>query len=176
MPIKYTDKELELTKSPETLDEICAAVSCGGTLPEWCALKGARFGIIAPWINGDPERLKAFSAATIMRGEWFEAVIFKQLRDIAQVDIRGALNDDGSVKPVSEWPEDLAAAVSGMKHSATTDKDGNAQENSEIKLLDKLRSLELLMKNRRMLSDRLEVSGKVSLESLVEASRSEISS
>jgi hypothetical protein len=176
MPIKLTDTEIQLTQSPDTIEDICATVSCGGTLPEWCALKKVRYGILAPWINGDPARLKAFSAATIMRGEWFEAVIFKELRDIAQLDIRGALNDDGSVKPVSEWPDELARAVSGMKHSEHTDKDGNTQDNSELKMLDKLRALELLMKNRRMLSDRVEVSGKVSLEQLVSDSRSEIPS
>lgn len=172
---KYTDIESALLAASDTLDEICASVSSGGTLPEWCELNHARFGLIAAWINSDPKRLDLYTAATVMRGEWFEQVIFKQLRGIASLDIRGALNKDGSIKPPDEWPDELALALSGFEIDELKDSDGDhSGDRKKIKLLDKLRAIELLMKNRRMLSDRVEHSGSVSLEQLVTASRTEI--
>ena len=173
MAIEYTEAEKTFTSNPKIVDQLCADTSAGGTLLEFCELHKVRFGIISPWLYQDEARRKAYEAATLARGEWFENLIFKELRGIANLDIRGALNDDGSVKPVSQWPADLARAVSAFDVSTNTDKEGNTQENRKLKLIDKLRGIELLMKNRKMLSDRVELSGKVSLEQLVEQSRAE---
>lgn len=173
MPTKYTEAEKAFFENADIVEQLCAAVASGSTLPEFCELHKVRYGIVAPWVYQDDQRRKAYGASTLARGEWFEQVVYKELRGIAQLDIRGALNNDGTVKAVSEWPDELARALSGFDISEAVGKDGDTTTNKKLKLLDKLKALELIMKNRKMLSDRIEVSGKLSLEQLVEQSREE---
>jgi hypothetical protein len=167
--MNYTEIELKLVSDPEnTIEDICASVSGGGTLPEWCDLHKVRFGVIAGWINQTPPLLTLYGRATVMRGEWFEQTIYRELRGIATLDVRGMLDEDGTIKPVSEWPDSLARSVAGLEH---TEAKGESGVNKKVKLLDKLKALELLMKSRRMLSERVEHTGRVTLEQLVEDSK-----
>lgn len=174
MPIKLTQDEIDLESNPDTIEELCANVSAGGTLPGFCELKRVRYGMIAPWVYGDPARLKAYQQATLARADWVEQTIFQQLHAIATLDLRGAYSPDGEVLPMDQWPADLARAVSGFKSEGQYSAEGeHLGDKKELKLLDKLKAIELLMKNKRMLSDRLEHSGSVSLEQLVTDSRAE---
>ncbi|WP_130731239.1 terminase small subunit [Komagataeibacter xylinus] len=68
-------------------------------------------------------------------------LIIRELARIAFSDIRGLLDDEGKMLPVSEWPADLAACVSSLK-------DGDAGR--EVKMWDKMSALEKLMKHMGM--------------------------
>lgn len=62
-----------------------------------------------------------------------------EMERIAFADIRKLLNDDGTPKPISQWSDDEAAAVSGVDHQ--TSFDGSS---TKVKLYDKQRALEKL--------------------------------
>ena len=171
--MKNTTSELSVFASgDDSMDSIAEAVCAGGTLPEWCAAHQVRFGVVAAWINSDKHRLEAYAQATAMRGEWFEQAIFKELRGIMTLDVRDLLTDDGELKPVSEWPEATARAVSGIEVDNLVGDDGKFEGTKhKVKLADKLKAIEMMMKHRRMMVDKVEHSGKLTLEALVEESR-----
>lgn len=78
------------------------------------------------------------------------ARIIETLYKIASVDARKFFNDDGTLKNVNEWDEDVGLAISSIE----TYKDGRIKT---IRLWDKVKSLELLGKQAGMFVDRVEV-------------------
>ena len=171
--MKHSNSEMTVFASvDDSMESIAESICAGGTLPEWCAANQVRFGVVAAWINSDKRRLEAYAQATAMRGEWFEQAIFKELRGIMTLDIRDLLADDGALKPVSEWPEATARAVSGIEVDNLIGDDGKFEGTKhKIRLADKLKAIEMMMKHRRMMVDKVEHSGKLTLEALVEESR-----
>lgn len=77
--------------------------------------------------------------------------VIKEDMSIAFFDIRTILNDDGSVKPVSEWPAAAGAAIASME--VLEQYEGSGKDRvfvgylKKIKLIDKGGALDRLMKH-----------------------------
>ena len=73
--------------------------------------------------------------------------------------------------PPDQWPDDIARTIAGLEVIENFDGQGDQRKQSgwtkRVKFTDKLKSIEMMMKNLNMLTDRVEVSGKVTLEDLV---------
>src|SRR5699024_166343 len=63
---------------------------------------------------------------------------------LALGDLRGLYDDDGQVLSVHEWPDDVAAMVSGI--DVTTASDG-ASSVTKVRTWDKTKSLDMLMRH-----------------------------
>lgn len=50
------------------------------------------------------------------------AINLKNIEEAASLDIRDMFNEDGTVKPVHEWPPAIAKNVTSLKFSAQTGK------------------------------------------------------
>jgi phage terminase small subunit len=90
------------------------------------------------------------------------AEVLTELKRIGFVDIRGAFEEDGSLKPLSQIPEDVARCLSGIDISderVYTDGDSTPTtiRIKKIKMLDKIKALELLGKSLAMFTDKVEV-------------------
>jgi len=98
--------------------------------------------------------------------------VLEELGRLAFSDVRKLYNADGTLKNPTEWPDDIALAVSAVEvveKTATTsldeDEDGNPTLKQEpiqvkkVKLLDKLGALNLGMQHLAMLKTRVEHSG-----------------
>lgn len=89
--------------------------------------------------------------------------VLLEVSRIAFLDIRRALNDDGSLKAITELDDDTAAAISGL--DLLEEFAGSGEERMQIgwtkklKLADKKGSLELLMRHMGMLNDKLKLQG-----------------
>lgn len=91
--------------------------------------------------------------------------VLLELCHIAFLDVRGAYDEKGRLKPVSDWPEDLAHAVAGVECDeifGASDGPGQPRQidgiAKKLKLAPKDRALEMLAKYYKLLTDKTEVS------------------
>ncbi len=78
--------------------------------------------------------------------------ILNALLNIAEIDPRKLFEKDGTLKPLSEFTDDVAATISSIE---SDDKNG---EIKKVKFWDKVRALELLGKHLKMFTDKTELS------------------
>lgn len=77
--------------------------------------------------------------------------VLRRLVEIDQMDLLDILNEDGALKPVSEWPPVWRSYVSGMDLSEIFEGAGDQRQMigflKKIKWPDKVKNLELLGKH-----------------------------
>jgi len=89
--------------------------------------------------------------------------VLQEVMRLAFLDIRKALNPDGSLKAITELDDDTAAAISGL--DLLEEFAGHGEDRMQIgwtkklKLADKKGALELLMRHMGMLNDKLKLQG-----------------
>lgn len=178
----YTPAERALIAKPELMATICAHVAAGGTVqglcdtwnrkPELGATGLVRFGAIWQWIVTNDERRKMWLDTNNMVAQADEARLKELARGIAFSDIRSLLDDQGRVRPISEWPAEASMLVAGLDVAEMFEKgEGNVQELvgilKKVKLADRLKAGEFLAKLSGLLIEKREISGKVGLETIV---------
>ena len=102
----------------------------------------------------------AVEAAMKLRGEQTAISQDRVLRELAKVaffNVKNALNNDGSVRPISELDDDTAAALTSVDIIEIGGGEGVVIR--RVRLADKLRALELLGRHLAMFRERVEVSG-----------------
>lgn len=73
--------------------------------------------------------------------------VLKRLVEIDQMDVKDILNDDGTIKPILEWPRSWRTTLSGMDITELSN-DGDIEAIlKKVKWPDKVRNLELLGKH-----------------------------
>jgi phage terminase small subunit len=90
-------------------------------------------------------------AKVVEKCELDAADVLKILAQLATADIRKAYNPDGTIKPIHEIPDDIAAAISSVE------SDDNSGEIKKFKLLDKSKALEMIGKYLKMFVERTEL-------------------
>lgn len=89
--------------------------------------------------------------------------VLQEVARIAFLDLRKALNADGSLKAITELDDDTAAALAGL--DLLEEFEGHGEDRQQIgwtkkmKLADKVRALELLMRHMGMLNDKVKLQG-----------------
>lgn len=94
--------------------------------------------------------------------------VLMRLVEIDQMDVLDILNDDGSLKPIREWPKIWRTTLSGFDLSSTImsmNEDSIETILKKIKWPDKVKNLELIGKHVDVnaFKERLEVSGTVTI-------------
>ena len=82
----------------------------------------------------------------------------RALREAARLaysDIRELYDDNGQLKPLKQWPDDLAAAVGGVEfvRRNVDGADGHSDDVIKVKLWDKPKNLELLFRHLGLLKE-----------------------
>jgi phage terminase small subunit len=108
--------------------------------------------------------------------------ILRELARIGMSDIRGLFDEDGNALPIKQWPEDLARAVAAVEvleqfeyhtpgfHCVQCGKKADKElvgTLKKFKFWPKDRGLEMLGRNRKLFTDKVEHSGAITLEQLV---------
>lgn len=99
--------------------------------------------------------------------------VMREVGRVALSDIRCLFDADGRLLPIKKWPEDIARAVAGVevvKRNVYSD-DGKLDDVIKIKLLDKGRQLENLMKHHGKLTEKVELTGAVDIVDRLAAGR-----
>lgn len=105
--------------------------------------------------------------------------VLLRLVEIDQMDVLDILNDDGSLKPISQWPKIWRTTLSGFDLSSTIiNMNEDAIENilKKIKWPDKVKNLELIGKHVDVMAfkERLEVSGNITIADRMAAARKRV--
>jgi hypothetical protein len=165
------DREYHFFLDPNRMDHITLHVANGGSLID--IAKGAMipYSKIMAWIRADKVRLDKYTAALDDRREWAKESVLSEIRSLGMFDIRKLLNDNGKIKPVSEWPDEIARAVVGIDVSEEYEGFGDERHQSgwlkKIKTVDKLKSLEMVAKNLSLLIEKHDVRHEVTLDQLI---------
>lgn len=79
--------------------------------------------------------------------------VLAELMRLGFVDVAGAFDESGRLKPVHEMPEDVRRAISSIE--VVEDHDGDIVK--KVRFWDKPKSLELLGKNLKLFVEKIEV-------------------
>ncbi len=96
--------------------------------------------------------------------------VLGRLVEVDQMDVLDIMEDDGGMKPISEWPRIWRQFIQGLDIAELFEGRGDEREMigllKKIKIPDKLKNLELLGKHVSVQAfrDKLELEGKVEIE------------
>lgn len=103
-------------------------------------------------------------------------VILNELLRLARVDIAGAYDQIGNLLPVHLMPEDVRRAISSIdvfeEHEGVGREREYVGDTKKLKFYDKTKALELLGRHLKLFTDKIEHSGKVTLEDMLSGSHS----
>lgn len=135
-----------LDEKPAILDDILVILANGGSLIQ-CAQKiGVPYSRLSVWCNATEERRTRMTEAMKARDEFLIQRILDELKGIGLHDVRGLFDDAGNLKPMKDIPESLSRCISSIEVVETADKDGKISTVKKIRLIDKLKGIELLTK------------------------------
>jgi len=164
----------KLSDEKKTLEEVFNHVANGGSVIDLAETWNLRYSDIVRWLYEDANRKAQYENAIQAQTEWAIQRILKEIRDIGFADIREAFDDQGNLKDVKDMSKVVAATIQGVDIFEEFEGRGKDRERTgftkKIKFWDKLRAIELLGKNLKMFSERVEHSGKITLEALIKAS------
>lgn len=106
------------------------------------------------------EGMKARQKRVQVTQDW----VVEELAKIAGFDPRRLFDDQGGVKPVSEWDDSTAASISDFQAAELFGGEGEDRQAiglvKKISTRDKVKALELLGKHLGMFIERKEITGK----------------
>lgn len=150
-----------LDKNPqENLDSLCAHIAEGGSGIDWAEAHGIPYRELHDWAMTKP-RDKKYTSAIFARNEWTRQQLLGTLRDVSFADITEVYNPDGSIKPYAQWSQRCRMAVSSVE--ITESSDGEIRT-KKLKFTDRLKAIELLMKNFGMLIENVQVDHRMSVD------------
>lgn len=160
-----------VVQDPKTMETIFNHIASGGTLAGLCEVWGVNYGIVRGWINSSEDRAKVYIEACAARDDLTKDIIFQQLMSVAKSKLRTLFNEDGSLKSPHDWPEDADAFVASIETEELFDGAGDERQHigytKKIKLWDKLKSIEMLGKKLGLFAEKVEHSGKITLEDII---------
>lgn len=169
-----TERTRALIEAPDAMKVVVAHIVDGGSLVGLCDLWDVRFSDILRWINEDKARLRQYTNALADRTEWVKESVLQILRTLAlRADIRKILNEDGTLKPVAQWPDDVAASITSIEIEELFEFDPESKQkiftglNKKVKMVDKLAAIKLLGQTLAMFTERHEVEHKLTFEQLI---------
>ena len=163
--IDLTKQELALAKSKQLADDsrmveaILQHVANGGTLADLAKMWGFDYSSMRRELH---QHYKAeWEAAKEARMEFKQEKIIKELEDMAYADPTRIFDDEGNLLPLSEWPDDVRKSVASLDVHEVKDPDGEVTSIiKKIKMNPKIKALELMAKEAKMLVDKVEVDVK----------------
>ena len=86
----------------------------------------------------------------------------RTLREAARLafsDVRELFDAEGRMLPVKQWPDHLAAAIAGIEvlKRNIDSKDGKQEDVIKVKVWDKPKNIEMLMRHLGLLNDKLDI-------------------
>lgn len=173
--MEYLERWRGLTSDPGFMESIHDHVASGGSVIAFCRALDIKYASLLAWIHANPDRDKKYKEALSARAEWAMERVLQEIQMIGTVDIRRAYDKNGALLPINEMPDDVAVAVQSVEVEENFTGIGSEREKvgetKKLKLIDKLKAVELMGKNFGMFIDRHEIDlGKQTLEALVSSS------
>lgn len=99
--------------------------------------------------------------------------ILREAARLACSDVRDLFDDRGNLLPIKQWPDHMAAAVGGVEVIVKNAEagDGHTDRIHKLKIWDKPKNIELLMRHLGLLNDKLDVTVNVDIVARVAEAR-----
>lgn len=144
--------------SPGFLEALTSCLANGGSPIDFCLEHKLRFDDLIVWINEDNARVKRYSLALRARDEYVVQNVLRELKRIFSIDIREAYDDNGCLRDIKKLSAELASVVSSIETDEIFEGTGKQRTwtgyTKKVKFWDKMKALELQMKNLAMLIER----------------------
>lgn len=101
-------------------------------------------------------------ARRVIKLEEYAELIDRQLATASVLDVGRLYDEQGQLIPIHLLPEDVRRAINSVE-----DETQGLKRVQRVKIIDKLRAMELLGKRAGLFTERVEHSGKMTLEQLV---------
>lgn len=123
--------------------------------------------------------MERYQTALKVRNELKKIETLREVERIASVCLKDLCQEDGRVKPMSDWPDAIAAAVSSIEIVEYFEGFGKEKEQvgwiKKFKLWDKDKQLGNLLKMYGQLTEKVEVTASDDLASLITQTRKYLS-
>lgn len=86
--------------------------------------------------------------------------VLRQILYLAKADPRQVLHEDGTFRPISEWPDEVAACVAAIEFEDRSGAGKDAKRVREIKKIkwwDKTKALEMLARHKALFTDKVDL-------------------
>jgi len=168
----YQESVKKLEDRPDCFEVIFAHLANGGDPFSLCELLGVNYAHFNYWIQRDPRRRKLLEEAYMRQKDWIINRFLAEIKAISFLKVTDIFEKDGTIKPVDQWPENACASLDGMEVIETFDDDGNKTGYvKKVKFNSKLKAIELLGRDLGRFVQAVEVTGKITLEDLINNSR-----
>lgn len=147
-------------------DDVLTHIACGGSLEDYARGIEVRFSDIWKYLTSMPDWEKQYDLALRTAEARDKDLVLRSLRAIITTHPTDCFNDDGTLKPVSEWPREL---VAGFEVEEITGGDVQGRV-KKMKSVDKLKAVEMLGKERGMFQVKGKIEHSLTLEELVDQS------
>lgn len=153
-------------------DDVLTHIACGGSLEDYARQLEIRFADLWRYLTGLPDWEKQYDLALKTSEARDKDLVLRSLRAIVTTYPSDCFNEDGTMKPVSEWPKDLIAGFE-TEELLSHDKETMGEvlgTVKKVKAIDRLKALEMLGKERGMFQVKGKVEHTMTLEQIVEQS------
>lgn len=161
----------QVVQDVHSIDVICAHVSAGGTLAEWCRQKDIPYTDIVAWMNADEARRKRYIESIELRRTHQEDEVITALREMINTDIADAFDERGALKPLQDMPVALRRMIASIEVEELFAGKGDQREmvgyTKKVKLWPKDKAVELMARHRKMLTDKVDVGVRTTLADLL---------
>ncbi len=145
--VEQAEQNMKALESvPALLDVVCEVLANGGSLITVAEKYNVPYSRLRVWLDADTSRRERISGALAARDEWLIQRIIDELRDIGLNNPRELFNDDGSLRALRDIPDAVLKCVSGFDVIETTSDDGTVKQIKRVRMIDKLKGIELLAK------------------------------
>lgn len=141
-------------------------IAQGGALTDLAETLDFPYHYLTSWIEGDELLSAQFNRALKFRDEWAKETLLNHLRAISFVDIGNLYDDDGKLKNIKDIDKQTRRAMASFEEE-TIEVMGQNGRIKKVKMNDKLKAIEVLGKQLGVFHDKIEHTGKVTLEKLV---------
>jgi hypothetical protein len=166
--------DLTVLKRPGAIDDFYKHVANGGSPIDLAVMWKIPFSELMHWIHTSPTHKQLYDDALQAQAEWAVRRVLQEVKRIGFADIRDAYQEDGRLKDIKDMPVEVAAVIASVESVDYFEGRGKEKERvgviQKVKFWNKLDAIKMLATNLGMLVERVEHSGKVSLESLINAS------
>lgn len=100
--------------------------------------------------------------------------ILDTLEAIAYGDVSCFFDEDGDLLPRSEWPEDAHLLVAGIEFNTVEKGEGAVEHVAKIKLVDRLKALNMLAQHKALLTQKIEITADDDLVDRIARARSRL--
>lgn len=169
------DRTIAFCATLDCIDVICGEIASGGTLTEFCRENGFGFKLINRRIQSNDDDARRYADALIVRETHLKEEIIAEIAGYLRCDLTQAFDENGNMLRLADMPRGVKSMIAGYEFEEIFETSGSGKSRErihvgnmhKIKLHDKPRSIEMLMKNLKMLVDRHEVTASMSLADLL---------